>query len=142
LKKTVILSILCIGKYDVITEVLIMPSKIVRHAWLRHGEQAAGAYPADRSFWEMFWGYFGIDPQGQVLAEKEKYTQKEHKFWNLTFSKQIYLSPCENNITQFKSCIDSHLKGAVVVWHGWNNCLDWVHDTVSLCKNRSKGCGE
>jgi len=115
---------------------------LLRHAWLRHGEQAAGAYPADRSFWEMFWGYFGIDPQGQVLAEKEKYTQKEHKFWNLTFSKQIYLSPCENNITQFKSCIDSHLKGAVVVWHGWNNCLDWVHDTVSLCKNRSKGCGE
>ncbi len=96
----------------------------LQHAWFNigNGEWRAGSYPNSDI------------PSGINIGEEE-YAKKEGD--TLTFKTDIKLSVCEYDAKKFSSCVKN--KAALGNnWHLWNNCLDWVYDTIDTCKNEVK----
>ena len=96
----------------------------LEHAWFNidNGAWRAGSYPK----WDF--------PSGVYIGE-EKYALEEGSV--LTFKKDIYLSVCEYDVEKFSQCVKDKA-GEGNNWHLWNNCLDWVYDTINACKKELK----
>ena len=76
----------------------------------------------------------GSYPQGIDFEEKE-YALKEGE--TLTFKKDISLAVCDYKVEDFSQCVKNKAKQGNN-WHPWNNCLDWVYDTIDACKKEVK----
>ena len=101
------------------------------HCWFHYDNKAYGAYPNGKDE--------NGQPTGGVIPEKEEYLKKEGHF--LTLETKVKLSPCKYKISVFKSCVDSKMKpDSSFKWTLWHNCKDFVLDTISDCKAKSKGC--
>ena len=108
----------------------IFTQTFLMHCWFHYDGKAYGAYPNGKDA--------NGHPTGGVIEEQSKYIGTEGSFF--TIETKVKLSPCKYKISVFKSCVDSKMPDPMFNWTPWNNCKDFVLDTISECKKKSEGC--
>ena len=102
---------------------------MVDHCWFNVDGFRFGAYP-NRRFDD---GKSIRDESTMPSNYDESY---ESSFW--TTSKTVKISPCEFDSEKFKKCILDKYADNSFKWTLWNNCRDFVVDSVEDCKEKSK----
>ena len=119
--------------YYPLVQLLIRPFSpsqfMVDHCWFNVDGFRFGAYPNGR-----------FDDKKAIRDEStmpSKYNAThEGSFW--TTGGPVRLSPCEYDIKKFKKCIRDKYDDTSFKWTLWNNCRDFVIDSVRECKKQSK----
>ena len=102
---------------------------MVDHCWFNVDGFRFGAYPNGR-----FEDKKSIRDESTMRSNYN--TTHEDSFW--TSGGPVRLSPCEYDIKKFKECIRGKYDDTSFKWTLWNNCRDFVVDSVRECKKQSK----
>jgi RHS repeat-associated protein len=102
---------------------------MVDHCWFNVDGFRFGAYPNGRF------------PDKKSIRDESKMRSKynaahEGSFW--TTGGSVRLSPCQYDIEKFKKCILGKYDDISFKWTLWNNCRDFVIDSVRECKKQSQ----
>ena len=102
---------------------------MVDHCWFNVDGFRFGAYPNER-FED------GKSIRDESTMPSNYNADHENSFW--TSGGPVKLSPCEYDVEKFKKCIRGKFDDTSFKWMLWNNCRDFVVDSVRECKKLSK----